>query len=242
MEKKLGKEYYENLAKKTLQHFYSDRYLELTKSECPDFVSENIGVEVRRAVTEKEGNIDALFREYEARSYSEIPPRRLEQLGFCAEPKNESGDGIIYIQRSEENGSLIFFKSKSDGELKLFAYFGHITTTDSDVDKIINAIIKKIEKLNKHYKEKEINELVIIYEEQLNYIGYEQEFIDDFMEKFKLAYNGIDISQYSNNFDFIYIMALDNLFKFDTETQEMTQETITGEVFKQISKEAYDEI
>ena len=64
MDKKkiLNKEYYENFALNALKLYDPDKFSGMEKHESPDWICDNIGLEVTRAISQEDGNLDAFLK------------------------------------------------------------------------------------------------------------------------------------------------------------------------------------
>lgn len=168
-----NKDYYEDLAITVLEHYLPDKFYSMIKGECPDWYNDNVGLEVTRALSQKEGNFDGFIKESMHNYYSELSPKRLAKLGFVEEPT--SRDGIWYEQYSKDNGKLYYIKEKSSEELLLKGTtggFGLFTDCAKAVGYALETKLKK-------YTPKAINDLAILVQDQLNTIVLQEEIVTE---------------------------------------------------------------
>ena len=140
-----------------------------------------VGLEVTRAMSENEGNLSNFVDEHKGKPYDVLSLTRLKKLGFSDKPV---ADGeIFYVQCSSNNGKLRYIKNPTTGKLVVHSYWTPVTTSKDTVSAICHSIATKIEKLSTHYATKKENDLAILNEEQLNFIGVEVEFATGFMNE-----------------------------------------------------------
>lgn len=238
---KLTKEQYEKYAYLLIRELVED-YPEMAKGESPDYYSEKIGLEIRRAITSNEGDIDALIHNYFGKPFSSIPSRRLIRLGFDSNPIPQS-NGVIYMQRSSSSGSLMYVKDLSSNDLILVLAFSKIGSSDDYATAIKNAVEDKLVSLNNNYVIKEKNELLLIVEKQIDYKIDNHEIALDITEKcldiIKNVYGNENELTYL--FDTVYVLFLDVLFIVNTKTWESSIKYISDELLKVIIQKAITE-
>lgn len=210
------KQYYENFALNVLKKYYPKKFFEFEKHECPDWLCGNIGLEITRAVSTQDGELDAFIKDCFGKEFSAINIEWLNKLGFETELTKSNMDHI-YECRSKENGVLGFLHTK-DGRYIFLWFISRMATFDDCAKLIINAAEKKLKKLNSNYDRLEENDLAIIVQEQLNCKIANDIIVDDIINK---IINGIKLlysdTKYSSVFDRIFIIFFDNLFTIDAK-------------------------
>jgi len=221
------KSFFEKYALDILTFHFPKRFVDMkpTVENDQDFSNDLIGLEVTRAITNAEGNIDSFFRQYKGKPFTTIPSKRLLNLGFDKAPVP---DGKFYSQRSKDNGKLLYAKNLRTGEFDLVAYFSRMGEVN-DFATILDSIVEKTGKLNAHYTSKTEHNLAIIVPEQLNYIGVEDEVTQSYADDFKTEYQRQSFSG-NKKFDYIYLIFMDNVFEFDTATQTIKRIIMPAEV------------
>lgn len=207
------------------------------KGESPDYFTDTVGLEVTRAITTTEGEIDAFWREYHDKRLQEISQKQLGKMGFVDPPVSE--DNILYRQSSKNNGALLYYKPKNTDDLLLFARIGSLKKISAE--DIKNAVVKKLKKLNSNYCVKSENDLALLVPEQLNYI-WEQEYIVN--ETLETAIDQVrDIykkKEYEHYFNYLYLIFLDNLFVIDTKEwkfeRKIISQTNLEEIYLRLNK------
>ena len=235
MNKKIyTKQYYENFALNALKKYYPEKFSECVKSECPDWVCNNVGLGITRAITKKAGKLDAFIKEYIDKEFSEIKKEHLQKLGF-ADKLTKSNFEYLYETRSPKNGILTFLHAK-DGRYILAYHTSHTEVIDDCINNIKHAVEEKLQKLNNNYKRLEENDLAIIVQEQLSYNGIENVIIDDISKKIldnlKNIYNN---TTYSIIFDTIYIIFYDNIFAVNTKNFCYEHKKISSDAFHSLA-------
>lgn len=229
------KQYYENFALNVLKKYFPEKFSEFIKSECPDWVCGNVGLEITRAVTTQDGELDAFIKDCEGKEFSEIKKERLRKLGFSTE-LNKSNCEHLYETRSSKNGLLTFLHSKDDRYI-FFSYISRMELIDECSNDIKHAIEEKLKKLNNNYKQLEENDLAILVQEQLNYEVADNIIIDNIVEKLlddiKSAYSN---TAYSIGFDTIYVVFYDNILAVDTKDSYCNRIKISSSEFCALSQ------
>lgn len=241
MEKKAiyTKKYYENLALNVLKKYYPEKFSEFEKSECPDWICGNVGLEITRAISTPDGELDAFIKDCQEKEFTEIRKERLKKLGFATELV-KSNTEHLYELRSAKNG-VIFFSHAKDGRFLFLLYISRMELVDDCINGIKHAIEEKLKKLNNNYKQLEENDLAIIVQEQLNYNVAENVIIDDIVTKMlndiKLIYGNPANTIF---FDIIYIVFCDNIFVIDTKTYCCKRTKISSSDFLSLSRESVE--
>lgn len=220
---------YEKYAISALGYFYPELN-DMIKGESPDYYNSTIGVEIRRAITEKGGEIDAFWRKNQNCRFQDLPPKQLKKLGFSNPPVPINSKGLFFSQRSLKNGSLLYYKQKDTENLILCAYMEKSITNQFTIDSIDQAVSEKLDKLNDHYHILNRNDLCIIVQEQLNYYVCQEEIIDDLIcntiSSIQKVYGKQERSHF---FDNIFLLFLDNLFCINSKTWDYKRNIITQE-------------
>lgn len=172
---KYSKNYFERYAKLSLSYCYDKRLLNLIKSEEPDWQSEelNVGLEVVRAISTKEGKQQFIVNEYFGKGLRGELIQKDVSVRFSEYKKMiKVHEGIAYITKD---------------------HYG----CDEKYKEIENAIIKKTSLLNNNYKIFGNNWLYIFSETALLEDFDIQLIVNRFSEKIekeKLKYNKIFIN------------------------------------------------
>ncbi|MBR0412394.1 MAG: hypothetical protein IJI47_02330 [Eubacterium sp.] len=224
-----SKEDYEKYAISVLEFFYSE-YENMMKKDSPDFQKSELGVEVTRSITTKDGEVDAFWRNNQNNRFQDLPKKQLKKLGFTGSPTSVESNGILYVQRSIKHGSLYYYWKKTINDFVLCAYIGKTKDNKSTADVIITALSKKLKKLNNNYTLFKRNDLCIIIQEQVNYFICQEELIDDLLNiiilSIKETYNKTKLPYV---FDNIILLFLDNVFFIDSKTWQYERHIITQE-------------
>ena len=118
-----GKDYFEQYAICALDVLLKG-FSNFQKGESPDYFTDTVGLEVTRAITTTEGEIDAFWEKYHDKRLQEISQKQLGKMGFVDPPVSE--DNILYRQSSKNNGALLYYKPKNTDDLLLFARIGSL--------------------------------------------------------------------------------------------------------------------
>ena len=229
--------FYECFALQVLEHYYPAKFVRLEKSESPDFINSSVGLEVTRAIETSMREIDGLFCEYMNRSFSEIPPKQLIKLGFTEEPKPTNEKNILFVQRSITGESLLCSLEEGTNNFSLTGYTPQLVKTNSVYFSIIEAIIKKTKKLNKNYQLRSENDLVVVINQQLNAGGCGDVIIENFLSEFKLIYKDeMKKHSFNKNYDYIYMLFMDNLFVFNSKTFHIEHISVPKEIYAKTQK------
>ena len=210
------KDFYEQYAVAMLG-FYFPEFSSLKKGESPDFYNENIGLEVRRAITPKDGEMDAFWKNNHDKTYDSLSQKQLQKLGFVEPPVPTDNQEILYMQRSKIAGTLFYLKNKDDSVLVLCCYMGKVKEGSFSMGDIEIAVSEKLLKLNQNYTLHEENDALILIQDQLQYLWPNNEIVElelqVLIEKLKIYYNS---GSYQVTFDKIILMFSDNIFVIDT--------------------------
>lgn len=232
------KDYYENFVKNTLEFYFPKKFYNLQKSECPDWTGEHVGIEVTRALSTNEGSIDAFIKKYHGKKYSELPKRRLENLGFKGEPI-KSNIEIFYDQRSKENGTLTYLKLKNN-DLILFRHAGGFGLVTDCVGPIIKAVKEKITKLNSHYSINDENDLAVLVQEQLNYLVLQDEIINEVLDKLIENLKKLSKECTFKTFNYLYVIFYDNIFVINLKDYSYNRVIISKDDLLTLSKLSFE--
>lgn len=234
---KYDKDYYENFAKLVLEYYFPDKFVNMQKGEKPDWGNENIGLEITRALSTQEGEFDAFIKDNLNRPYCDMV-KRLKKMGFLTEPTLDKNK-IFYEQRSKKYGRLLYLKRKSDEKLALVASLGGFGLLTDCVLPIKDAIESKLKKLNSHYDYKEINDLAILVQEQLNTMALQDEIVAEVVQEMLLAVRELYALNFDKRFNNIYVIFYDNIFCVETHTFECKRIKISGSELLSLSKKAF---
>lgn len=233
-----NKNKYEEYAINILDFFYPC-FSNMVKGESPDYHNSIIGVEITRAITTKDGEVNAFCKKNINKRFNVIPEKQLKKFGFKELPLASDSKEIIFTQRSRQNGCLYYYKEKKTGDLVFFMYLGKSKTNESTTDDIIYAISKKLKKLNNNYNLFSRNDLCILIQEQLNYYVCQEEIIDGLINIFiSSAEELYNKTNWINKFDNIFLLFIDNLFCINTKTWEYERKIITKEHIDQVFSNA----
>lgn len=233
------KEYHENFALNALKKYYPDKFSDFKKQECPDWVCGKIGLEITRAVSTQDGELDAFIKDCQGKEFFEIKKARLKKLGFDTELTKGDQENI-YEVRSLKNGVIGFYHATEDRYIFLY-FLSRMEPVDNCTNSIINAVKRKLEKLNNNYDLLEENNLAIIVQEQLDYVGLGNIIIDEVVEsiidKIKSLYSNGNTT-YANVFENIYIIFCDNMFAICTKDFSYKRTRIPRNAFLSLSQES----
>ena len=225
---------YEEYGISALRYFYPE-FLNMKKDESPDYFDntkkDTKGVEITRAITKNDGEIDAFLRKNKDKKYKDLSKKQLKKYGFNSPPIPAINSNYIYMQRSSKNGVLYYYKNGDIADdYILLGYIHPIITHQFTIDNVLKAINDKLIRLNKNYKELSRIDVCIIVQEQLNYSACQDEIISDLMNNLIVSIK-TEYKLWSNQktFDNIFLLFLDNLFRIDSKTWIVERNTITQE-------------
>lgn len=228
----------ECLCKNIIANYYSE-YDNFSKYESPDFISEDICLEIRKALYKKGGKLKSFIEKYLNSDYNEIPTKLLKSLGFENKPIQCQKNENMYYQRSNIDNSLITYKKLNNEKLSVYIICDNSLFNDQD-QVVKEAIEVKIDKLNKNYLTRKINALGIIYYQQLSYAFEEVNdvIVDSIIEKIIIT------KERSANkyYDEIFVLFMDCLLKINTISLECEKHSINKKVLDQIYKKTEDEL
>lgn len=232
------KQYYENFALNALKKYYPEKFSEFVKNECPDWLCGNIGLEITRAISTSDGELDAFIKDCQGKDFSEIKKERLKKLGFptvLVKSKTEH----LYELRSIQNGTIYFFLAK-DGKYLFWLHTSRMGLVDDCTIDIRHAIEEKLKKLNNNYKQLEENDLAIIVQEQLNYEIGDNIIIDGVVKKMLDDIKAVYSDTATTVFDMIYIVFYDNIFAVDTKNFCCQRTQISSSELLSLSQESVE--
>ena len=233
------KQYYENFALNTLKKYHPEKFSEFEKGESPDWICGSVGLEITRAVTTQDGELDAFIKDCEGKEFSEIRKERLKKLGFATE-LTKSNCEHLYETRSPKKGLLTFLHAK-DGRYLFLFYASRMELVDECTNDIKHAIEEKLKKLNSNYKQFEENDLAVIVQEQLNYEIADNLIIDEIVKKLLDDIKSVcGNTTYSIVFDMIYVIFYDNLFAVNTKDFCCKRIQISSSDFLSLSRESVE--
>ena len=211
------------------------------KGESPDYFNDSVGIEITKAISTVEGEIDAFWRKYHDKRLQEIPQKQLQKMGFVAPPVSENI--IFYRQSSKNNGTLLYYRPKNTENLLLFARIGSLKTISAEDVK--NAVDKKLKKLNSNYCVKPENDLALLVPEQLNYICVERDIVKETLEAaIEQIRNIYNKKEYAYYFNYLYLIFLDNLFVINTKEWKFKRKIIStrerDRIHTEMSKVVHD--
>ena len=76
------KTFYELLIKNYIETTFEPNFCNLEKSECPDFKSDSVGLEIVTATTENQNKLYSFIHKFQKKKIEEIPDKLLGMLGF----------------------------------------------------------------------------------------------------------------------------------------------------------------
>lgn len=218
-----GKDYFEQYAICALDVLLKG-FSNFQKGESPDYFTDTVGLEVTRAITTTEGEIDAFWEKYHDKRLQEISQKQLGKMGFVDPPVSE--DNILYRQSSKNNGALLYYKPKNTDDLLLFARISSFKAISAE--DIKNAVDKKLKKLNSNYCVKPENDLALLVPEQLNYIWEQEYIVNETLETaIEQVRNIYEKKEYEHYFNYLYLIFLDNLFVIDTKEWKFERKIIS---------------
>lgn len=197
MKNDYNKEYFEKYALLSLVYCYDDKLHSMKKHERPDWIDENrsIGLEVTRALSPKDGEINSIINRYFGKGYSpeEIINKANRELK-CNKDMFKSADGFSYVEKN---------------------------VNYSDVKQlIIDTINTKISKLNSHYDKFNKNWLYVFADNSLLDDGNIEEII---LKINNIGDNNNFDKIFINIIDKIYVIE-DNLYsKIDVTDSELAR-------------------
>lgn len=200
---------------------------DLRKSERPDFVSNEIGLEVTKAQTNIGGQTVGIVRDYKNKSYKEIPNSKLKNAGFNEEPSSIKKDSTAIFHTNYESYSLDYFKVTN--EFKLGGYHMDVNNV-YDLENICFAISKKINKLRNCYNAFPSNRLLVVVDSFLDLpSGTNQvnKFELDLLSRIKDIYRDVTTIGYG----VIYTLFWDSLLEIDTFSWNLNGFKITEKMF-----------
>ena len=214
---KYKKDFYEEFAKVVLQHFYSEKFENLIKGESPDFCNKNVGLEVTRAISTSDGEFDSFLKNNLGKKLSDISDGFLKKLGFKESPVATGKGAMLYAQQSKKNGTLWYFNDYKHSAFILCGATSRLEDLTVGAKEIVEKVINKTKKLNDNYERKNENDLVVLVQEQLDYIvgadDIKNSLLTECIERLKLAYR----ESYPYKFNYLYLLFYDNLFVIDSE-------------------------
>jgi len=231
-----NKNYYETLAKLILETIPNRKIVNLIQGDRPDLLNDSIGVEVTRAISTRNGEIDGFIMNNIKSKYSELPEKQLIKLGFVSSPEQVYFSDL-YTQYSPKHGMLYYIKSGND--LLLLGFLGKMSESEETIKSICKSIVSKVRKME-NYEQRPENDLAIIVNEQLNYIGFEDETINTMKSQLLEMLKRIvkEKEQHKMMFDKVFIIFLDNLFEIECCNMNCNHYSIPKEKMELFLKEA----
>ncbi|MBQ8885886.1 MAG: hypothetical protein IJY62_05925 [Clostridia bacterium] len=226
---KKDKYYYEKLCKTMLELKYREKFYDLKLCDKPDLQnsSASIGIEVTRAIFPNEGELLAFVNKNLSNKYSELSQKLLQKLGFENPPIKE---GFFFVQKNSTGYKLLYFKVPKSESLILFGMISPLENINSCLSGTTKSIKDKITKLKNNYFIFGENDLILVIEEQLNYLALSEEIksdlIHDIINIIKQEYA---LWQDNEKYEYVYILFLDNLVEIDCRNWEYQIKTITQE-------------
>ena len=207
------KKYYEMFCKFILENKIKGMQ-NLQLFDSPDLQGQNIGIEVTNAIVANNAKIDSIYSKYINKNFTYISKAELKSCGF--DITMEKLGGCLYCQTNRERIKLIYLKNKIN-EFILVGYIGKVDDVESCVSTIVNSIGGKLDKLNDHYKVFSENDLIVMINEQIDYLVESKTIISNIVSKvvdnLKILYSkGI----YSYYFDKVYLLFLDKMICVNT--------------------------
>ena len=208
---------------------YGEKFYDLELCDKPDLQnsSASIGIEVTRAISNDEGEFLAFVNKNLSNKYSELPQKLLQKLGFDNPPIKE---GFFFIQKNSTGYKLLYFKVPKSETLILFGMISPLENINSCLSGTTKAIKDKITKLKNNYFRFRENDLILVIEEQLNYLALDQEIKNDLIRDVIIIIKQ-EFALWKDNekYEYVYILFLDNLVEIDCKNWEYQIKTITQE-------------
>ncbi len=214
------KTFYELLAKNYICATFEPDFQNLQKSECPDFKSDSIGLEIVTAATDAQNILNSLFRKFSNKKIQDIPDGLLNAAGFDRAKIYQDIDGKpVYFIQSEQNGTLLFLK-RPNNDMILAGHIGFVPSDELSSQMIVQKINDKIEKLNNNY-ELRCSNVVGVYIEQAiipEGIEYQEEMAEMMREQIKKELIGnLNVSR-EKMFNALYVCFPDIVYQFKPST------------------------
>ena len=197
MKNDYNKEYFEKYALLSLVYCYDDKLQSMKKHERPDWIDENrsIGLEVTRALSSTDGEINSIINRYFGKGYSpeEIINKANNELK-CNKDMFKSANGLCYVVKS---------------------------VNYSDVKQlIIDTINTKISKFNSHYDKFNENWLYVFADSSLLDDGDIEEII---LKMNNIGDNSSFDKIFINIIDKIYVIEDNSYSKIDVTDSELAR-------------------
>lgn len=222
-----SKDFYENYAASIISGFFP-AFSNLQKGESPDFFNKQVGLEVVRAIAEGEGEIDGFWKMNCDKPYHELSQKQLRKMGFDDPPSPFDGNNALYQQWSKKSGWLYYLKNQSTSALYLCGYSPEAKSGLLPISDIETAVCRKLKLLNGNYTLHNENDVLVIVQDQLKYLGSNDFMIGQDISALigKLKDHYI-CNSYAVTFDKIILLFLDVLFVINTNSWEYTQVSVT---------------
>lgn len=204
-----------------------NKYKGLYKGESPDYYNDLIGIEITRAISTESGEMDAFWRNNHDQSFSSLSSKQLKKLGFKDCPLAVDSSETIFMQKSECNGTLYYFKASDASDMVLAGYIGVVKTDESSSDVIQSSVSSKLKKLNDHYRIKDENSLLILIHEQTDFLYCKDEIISIMMDEIIISIKKEYNNDYCRYFDKIFLVFIDVLLAIDTNSWEYKETKIS---------------
>ena len=153
---------------------YGEKFYDLELCDKPDLQnsSASIGIEVTRAIFDNEGELFSFVNKNFNKKYDELSQKLLQKLGFECKPKKE---GFFFVQKNIQGFKLVYFNLPKSETLILSGIISPLDSLNSCLNGVAQAIKNKTNKFKNNYSKFRENDLIIIIEEQLNYLGLTEE-------------------------------------------------------------------
>lgn len=207
----INSDFYERYVYFILRALLTD-FPEMKKVDKPDYLSEQTGLEITRAIFQSDGEYSAFLEQFMNKPYSSIPKKRLTSLGFNCEPKYNR-EMNCFVQRSEIGVSLYYVKMSDSNEYLLSIALGRVTDSMDLITVITKSLTNKLRKLNTNYTLKATNDLALVIEKTVDYQTMKDDMIYSKIYTIKNTIMEIyqDTKDLKYHFDTIYILFWDAL-------------------------------
>ena len=231
-------DYREAISKEILEMKFPEKFIGLVKGESPDWHTDSIGLEVRRAVISDDAFFESFHNKYNYKFMKEIPAKILSKLGFDDEPILINEENKIYIQKSEKVGQNIYVFDTAKNDYRLVAMIGKVQNPNvENALLIIDALKDKTKKLVELYTEYPENDLILVMNDFLQYGACKQDILASFNECKAQIINDYNLLKFEKKFDYVYLLFNDSIVEIGIKSGEFRLKVITQEDWDKIKQE-----
>ena len=203
--------YSEEFARRCIMHCFPelDWSLELNEFDPPDLIDSdnNVGVEVTTAILPDDAELDSSFAQFTGQVGEEIPERLEKKI--------------------ERNGGKLIY-GNDEGRKVLKGCLHPVRALD--YSNVINAIVKKTEKLNKeNYTNVAVDALYVSDSESFLW----DKSVPDILDAVEQRTRGR-----LKKFSLIFIFCSHHFYMIDTETKKIRSKAVTDEEIRMMQREA----